>query len=101
MEEKDWEIKSFPDSEVELIQKNLGQKIKIGRIKKGVTIIDLSSISGMTESYLSNVENGKIKAPSLRSYLKICYALNINPIEFFSNIPTMPPFDSPDNKYIS
>lgn len=100
MEKKDWEVKILQETDVGTIQKNLGQKIKIGRIKKDVTIIELSNISGMTESYLSNIENGKINSPSLRSYLKICYALNMNPADFFSDIPTMPPFDSPDYDFI-
>ncbi|EMJ5457041.1 helix-turn-helix transcriptional regulator [Enterococcus faecalis] len=101
MKKKDWEISDLQDQDVFFIQKELGQKIKIGRIKKKVTLTDLSNISGITESYLSNVENGRVSSPSLRSYLKICYALNMNPAEFFADISDMPPFDSPDYEFIS
>lgn len=60
----------------------LGEKIKSIRKGKGIKIKQLSSRSGLTESSISMIENGKI-SPSITTINKIAMALGVHPIEFF------------------
>ncbi len=60
----------------------LGEKIKSIRKGKGIKIKQLSSRSGLTESSISMIENGKI-SPSITTINKIALALGVHPIEFF------------------
>lgn len=101
MEKKSWESLQMTDTEFINIQLELGKKIKIARIKKNVTVLELANISGVGDSNISKLENGRLKSPGLKNYLKICYALNMNPADFFADIPDMPPFNSPDYEFIS
>jgi DNA-binding response OmpR family regulator len=60
----------------------LGEKIKSIRKGKGIKIKQLSTRSGLTESSISMIENGKI-SPSITTINKIAMALSVHPIEFF------------------
>jgi DNA-binding response OmpR family regulator/mannose-6-phosphate isomerase-like protein (cupin superfamily) len=60
----------------------LGEKIKSIRKNKGIKIKQLSTRSGLTESSISMIENGKI-SPSITTINKIAMALSVHPIEFF------------------
>ncbi|MGA1875751.1 MAG: response regulator [bacterium] len=60
----------------------LGEKIKAIRKGKGIKIKQLSTRSGLTESSISMIENGKI-SPSITTINKIAMALSVHPIEFF------------------
>lgn len=61
-----------------------GNKIRILRKEKGMTIDELSSRSGFTSSYISQVERNLIE-PSLSALSKICKTLNISPYYFMDN----------------
>lgn len=91
----DYLKKPFKNEELlEIIQNNvnldvknniltkLGEKIKLIRKGKGVKIKQLSTRSGLTESSISMIENGKI-SPSITTINKIAMALSVHPIEFF------------------
>lgn len=99
-EENKLEILELTDAEYQQIQKNLGLKIKIARLKKGVSVSQLCQISDISAKHISNIENGKVGAPSLKVYLKICYALNMNPTELFSNIEREAPFNNEEYQFI-
>ncbi len=62
--------------------KKLGEKIKQIRLTKQVSLRDLAKHTGLTRSFLSQVERG-ICAPSIASMEKIAYALNIELSYFF------------------
>jgi DNA-binding response OmpR family regulator/mannose-6-phosphate isomerase-like protein (cupin superfamily) len=64
------------------ILSKLGEKIKSIRKGKGIKIKQLSTRSGLTESSISMIENGKI-SPSITTINKIAMALSVHPIEFF------------------
>ncbi|MCL6582850.1 MAG: response regulator [bacterium] len=64
------------------ILSKLGEKIKSIRKSKGIKIKQLSTRSGLTESSISMIENGKI-SPSITTINKIAMALSVHPIEFF------------------
>ncbi|MDT2449895.1 helix-turn-helix domain-containing protein, partial [Enterococcus avium] len=99
-EKKNWEVLHLSDNDYLSIQKKLGKEIKIARLKKEVTILELSQISGIGDSYLSRLENGRLTSPSLKTYLKVCYALNLNPASFFATASESPPFNADDYNYI-
>jgi transcriptional regulator with XRE-family HTH domain len=60
----------------------IGIRIKKFRKTNGLTIKDLSDKVGVTQSYISQLENDKVN-PSLGTLKKIANALNINMIDFF------------------
>ena len=59
-----------------------GYEGQAGRKEKGIKIKQLSARSGLTESSISMIENGKI-SPSITTINKIAMALSVHPIEFF------------------
>ena len=93
IEENKLDILELTDLDYQEIQKKLGIKIKIARLKKKVSVSQLCEISDISAKHISNIENGKLGAPSLKVYLKICYALNMNPTDLFSDIENEPPFN--------
>ena len=52
------------------------------RMKAGLSAYELSLRIGKDASYIHKVESGKINV-SLKSILKICEVLNIEPVELF------------------
>lgn len=94
MDSKYWEDKDVNDNDFKFILEKLGMKIKLTRIESKLTVLQLSQINGISDSYLSRIENGKVKAPSLRLYLRIINSLDICPSELFDILDELPPFDS-------
>ena len=60
----------------------IGSRIKKFRKISRLTIKDLSEKVGVTQSYISQLENDKVN-PSLGTLKKIANALNLNMIDFF------------------
>ena len=58
------------------------KKIKIIRIRQGVSQMELSLRSNLSQSFIANLEKGK-KQPSVLTLIRIADALNVNPQEFF------------------
>lgn len=56
--------------------KRLGGRIRDTRMSKGVSLRDLAGNTGLTRSFLSQVERGKV-SPSIASLEKISKALNM------------------------
>jgi transcriptional regulator with XRE-family HTH domain len=52
-----------------------GQRLRELRQKSGVTQRDLAVGSGLTEAYISNIENG-VAVPSLATVLRLAVALD-------------------------
>lgn len=61
-----------------------GNKVRKLRKQQGMTIDDLSTKSGFTSSYISQVERNLIE-PSLSALSKICKVLNTSPYYFIEN----------------
>lgn len=57
-------------------------RIKSIRINKGISQIELSLRSNLSQSFIANIEKGK-KQPSVFTLLKIADALEVNPQDFF------------------
>lgn len=60
-------------------------KIKYYRLKKGITLHELSEITGFSTGYLSHLENGGRNNPSFNVMSKIANALNKNITDIFLN----------------
>ena len=57
-------------------------RIKAIRIKNGVSQMELSLRSNLSQSFIANLEKGK-KQPSVLTLIRIAEALNVNPQDFF------------------
>jgi len=57
-------------------------KIKAIRIKNGVSQMELSLRSNLSQSFIANLEKGK-KQPSVLTLIRIADALKVNPQDFF------------------
>jgi len=55
----------------------VGECIKIERQKKGLTLEELSEISGVSIVSIMRYENGMIKNPQIKNVVKIARSLNI------------------------
>ncbi|MGL4773970.1 MAG: helix-turn-helix domain-containing protein [Clostridium sp.] len=56
--------------------KNLGRMVKKKRKEKNLTQLEVGEIAGISNSYISDIENGRTN-PSIKSLVKICKALEI------------------------
>ena len=63
---------------------SLGDSIRSIREKQNITIRKLSVLTGLTSSYISQIERNII-VPSLKSLIKIGETLKVPTISFFSN----------------
>ena len=63
---------------------NLGTKIKELRLKKKIKQIYLASTAGISNSYLSDIENSRTD-PSLKTLMKIARALDVEDMNIFGN----------------
>jgi transcriptional regulator with XRE-family HTH domain len=57
-------------------------KIKSIRLKKGISQMELSLRSNLSQSFIVNIEKGK-KQPSVLTLIRIAEALEVNPQDFF------------------
>lgn len=61
---------------------DIGKKITYFRTQKGYSVNKLANLSGISQSYLRDVELGK-KNPTVEVLSYICDALNISLCDFF------------------
>lgn len=67
------------------IKKSVGDRIKNLRLSKSLTATKLANMSFISQSYLSDIENGRT-LPALDTLFQICDALGISLGEFFGGI---------------
>jgi len=60
-------------------------RVKAIRIRNGVSQMELSLRSNLSQSFIANLEKGK-KQPSVLTLIRIAEALNVNPQEFFPEL---------------
>ena len=63
---------------------DIGSRIKFFRLQKGITVNKLANISGVSQSYLRDLELGN-KQPTVEYLSYICEALGITLAAFFSD----------------
>lgn len=66
------------------LRTTIGTKIRLLRRQAGLTICQLSEMSGVDGGFINCIERGK-KTPSLHTLLKITNALNVGIISVFSD----------------
>lgn len=62
---------------------DVGARIRYFREKEGITVNKLANKSGVSQSYLRDVELGN-KQPTIEYLEYICYGLNISLVDFFN-----------------
>lgn len=62
-----------------LISDEFGKMLKTLRKKRGLTLADLSDMSGISISYLNRLEKGERKSPGFTKILKLAKVLNVDP----------------------
>jgi len=65
------------------IQKCVCENIKKYRLQKGLSIKELSNMSGVSEKYLTRIENNDVKKLILKKIVSIAYAMNIPVCDLF------------------
>jgi transcriptional regulator with XRE-family HTH domain len=58
------------------------EEMKSIRIKKGISQMELSLRSNLSQSFITNIEKGK-KQPSVLTLIRIADALEVKPQDFF------------------
>jgi transcriptional regulator with XRE-family HTH domain len=64
----------------------IGKIFKDKRIKLNYNQANVAKLSGLSQGYISSIENGYIPNPTTESLISICSALNISYNEFIGNI---------------
>lgn len=63
---------------------NVGERIKYFREKKNITVNKLANLSGVSQSYLRDIELGN-KQPTVEYLEYICFGLGITLKDFFDD----------------
>lgn len=66
----------------------LGEKIRLLRENKKMGLNETANLAGISGSYLSTIENGIKKNPSMKTLSKIASALEVSVDEFFKDEET-------------
>lgn len=67
-------------------QQIFGQNLKIARLKRGMTLLELSEAAEMNQSYLSKVENGE-KNVTLSTMKKLAAVVGCDVIQMLQQAP--------------
>lgn len=59
-------------------KKRFGQNVRVFRIYRGMLQRELASAAGLSLSYISHLETGKV-CPSMEVLLTLCIILNVTP----------------------
>ena len=70
------------DSEVKKLKKNIGEKIKFYRKKKGLSQLELAELVNIEMKSLSRIESGH-NYPQCENLVAIANALNIDPWQLY------------------
>lgn len=81
-------MRTMPERQAqdETVSNHLGQKLRTTRRAKNQTLKHLASLTGFTEAYLSQVENGRT-SPTLVSLKKIAAAYDLSVVELLADDP--------------
>lgn len=63
---------------IESFMTNLSKNIQFYRNSKGYSIKELSKLSGVSESYISKLENNQIKTTTVKTLCQIANALDVS-----------------------
>lgn len=64
---------------------DVGERLRLLRQEKGMTLAEVSSKSGVAQATLSRIENGHMTG-TIKSHMRICEALGINLIDLYGSL---------------
>jgi transcriptional regulator with XRE-family HTH domain len=73
-------------AEAFIIEKRIGDRIKRLRLKKSMGLVDLGKLTGLSASFLSQLETGRV-VPTLRNLARIAMVFNKDLSFFFESEP--------------
>lgn len=81
-------MRAMPERQArdETVSNHLGKKLRSTRRAKDQTLKHLAALTGFTEAYLSQVENGRT-SPTLASLKKIAAAYDLSVVELLADDP--------------
>lgn len=82
------------DEQFATIARTIGEKLRKKRKELGLSILELSMQSGISDSHISLIENAKKHKISLNIYLRLAACLGIKPSEIFNELDNLPPFNN-------
>lgn len=77
-------VEYYTMNNTEEFEKLFQSRIRNEREKAQMSQLDLSLCSGISQNMITYIETGK-RTPTLRTIIKICNALNINPAILFAD----------------
>lgn len=77
------------------MEMNVGERIAYFRSAKGLTVNKLATLSGVSQSYLRDIELGNNNNPTIEVLDCLCSTLGISLKEFFDVDSDMPFSDEP------
>lgn len=80
---------------------NIGQQIKSARERKGLSLRELEILTGISNPYLSQLENGKVAKPSPNFLWKISFHLDIDFKQLMLDVGFITPLTIDQNKHRS
>ena len=79
--------KGYNSHEVKLM--NIGEAVKLRILElcaeKNITVNKLATLSGVTQSTLSNITSGRNNSTTVSTVKKLCDGMDIDIIDFFSS----------------
>ncbi len=70
--------------------KSLGKKMKLLRVEKDMSTMDLAKLTGLSQGYISNIENNAEMNPTISTIVKLAKALNVDPGDLVSDEIAVP-----------
>lgn len=70
----------YDDAKMELYMRDVGKRIQEERLKRNLSLLQLSHLSNVSLSHLNRVENG-LRSIGIECLLKICSALSISVLD--------------------
>ncbi len=70
--------------------KSLGKKMKLLRVEREMSTMDVAKLTGLSQGYISNIENNAEMNPTVSTIVKLAKALNVDPGDLVSDEITVP-----------
>jgi len=68
---------------------SLGEKLKIARTKKGISINELAEAIDITAPYLVRIENNVLTNPGIITFIRVCNALDLSDTEILKILKSL------------
>jgi transcriptional regulator with XRE-family HTH domain len=91
------ELSDYYEKDIFSVMRNLGEHLKTARNRLGLTLREVQRKTGLSNPYLSQLENGRIKRPSPSALHKLseCYRLPYDRLLRLAGHPAPDPVSEP------